>query len=486
MSLTANGPFCDSNTIYPCPDPLSVWLIPGDNSGYSAANLLNKDRLVTFPLIKRSLIIWLLLMLIPLIGVPGIQLYQQWQALNKAFQEVELQIAYRLTQNAAVLPLISPGSDAKALNHKFPQIVAIEPLPAGSAQEVRITLADNGRYWLNNPWQNVRELVDFRPVIATALQQAEFSHLTLSWQENVLLTAGSGQSGGNWHWSTTFAQEIQPFKLTANASANWAAVKIWPSLLLALVLSGLVLMLHQLQRQRQADRRAHFYQHAQLNALGEITAGMVHEINQPLTAIQTWLQGAQRLVAKGDLSLLPKALEGALGQTQRIALLLQRFRDHLEQREVKMEAVDVKRLWGHVEDLLAREIREGEITVQRDFATPSPLARADRLWLEQVLHNLLSNAVQAQRAQRKGWVRIQCAVEDRSVLITLTDGGRGFSQEGLEQALMPFYTTRAEGIGLGMTLAETLVLRMNGTIRLSNQESGGACIQLRFQLWEKP
>ncbi|PRB59565.1 two-component sensor histidine kinase [Erwinia billingiae] len=447
--------------------------------------MLIKDLLVTFPLIKRSLIIWLLLMAIPLMVVPGIQLYQQWKALNKAFQEVELQIAYRLTQNAAVLPLISPGSDAKALNHKFPQIVAIEPLPGGSSEEVRITLADNGRYWLNNPWQNVRELVDFRPVIAAALQQAQFSHLTLSWQENVLLTAGSGQSGGIWHWSTTFAQEIQPFELTADASANWAAVKIWPSLLLALLLSGLVLLLHQLQRQRQADRRAQFYQHSQLNALGEITAGMVHEINQPLTAIQTWLQGAQRLVAKGDLSLLPKALEGALSQTQRIALLLQRFRDHLEQREVKMEAVDVKRLWGHVEDLLAREIREGEITVQRDFVTPAPLVRADRLWLEQVLHNLLSNAVQAQSAQRKGWVRVQCRVDDRSVLITLTDGGKGFSEEGLKQALMPFYTTRAEGIGLGMTLAETLVLRMNGTIRLSNHEAGGACIHLRFQLWEK-
>ncbi|MGB9096161.1 sensor histidine kinase [Erwinia sp.] len=440
---------------------------------------------MTFPLIKRSLIIWLLLMVIPLAILPGLQLYQQWKALNTAFEEVELQIAYRLTQNAAVLPLISPGSDAKALNHKFPQIVDIEPLPAGSSQEVRITLADNGRYWLNNPWQNVRELVDFRPVIASALQQAEFSHLTLSWQENVLLTSGNGQAGGLWSWSTTFAQDIQPFKLTANASPDWAALKVWPSLLLALVLSALVLALHQLQRQRQADRRAQFYQHSQLNALGEITAGMVHEINQPLTAIQTWLQGAQRLVEKGDLSLLPKALEGALGQTQRIALLLQRFRDHLEQREVKMEAVDVKRVWGHVEDLLAREIREGEITVQRDLVTSAPQIRADRLWLEQVLHNLLSNAVQAQSAQRKGWVRIQSKVEEHSLLLTLTDGGKGFSEEGLKQALMPFYTTRSEGIGLGMTLAETLVVRMNGTITLSNHDAGGACVQLRFQLWEK-
>lgn len=437
--------------------------------------------MLIFPLIKRSLIVWLLLMLIPLVVLPGVQLYQQWKTFEAAFRNVEQQIAYRLTQNAAVLPLISPGSDAAALNHKFPQIVAIEPLPAGSSEEIRITPDVNGRYWLNNPWQKVRELVDLRPVMDAALNEAEFRHLTLYWQGKVLLVSGAAEPDGIWRWSTTFAQQIQPFTLTASASPQWQSVKLWPPLLLALLLSAMMIFLHQRQRQHQADRRAQFYQHSRLNALGEITAGMVHEINQPLTAIQSWLQGAQRLLAKGDLTLLPNALQGALDQTQRIALLLQRFRDHLDQREVALQDVELKRVWGHVEDLLAREIHEGEIAIQREFTPPGVVIRADPLWLEQVLHNLLSNAIQAQSAQRKGWVRVQCQSEDNNVVLTLTDGGKGFSEEGIKQALMPFYTTRQEGIGLGMTLAETLMVRMNGNITLSNHVGGGACVQLRFE-----
>lgn len=440
---------------------------------------------MTPPLIKRSLIVWLILMLIPLVLMPGVQLYQQWKSFEASFQALETQIAYRLTQNAAVLPLISPGSDAAALNHKFPQIVAIEPLPANASQEIRITPADNGRYWLNNPWQQVRELVDFRPVIDDARKQSGFRHLALNWQGTVLLSSRAQESVGWWHWTTTFAQELQPFTLTASASPRWQALALWPPLLLAALLTLMMVFVHQYQRQRQADRRAQFYQHTRLNALGEITTGMVHEINQPLAAIQNWLKAAQHLLAKGDVSQIPAALEGALGQTQRIASLLQRFRDHLEQREVTLGAVEIKRVWTRVEDLLAREIREGDITVQRDFSPPSLQVKADPLWLEQVLHNLLSNAIQAQSSQRKGWVQVHCRREEESVMLTLTDGGRGFSTEGMEQALMPFYTTRSEGIGLGMSLAETLMLRMNGKITLSNHAGGGACIQLHFQLWEQ-
>lgn len=439
---------------------------------------------MTVPVIRRSLLMWTILMLMALIIPTSVQLCQQWQKFNRAFEYVEQQVAYRLTQNAAVLPLISPGSNAAELNHKFPQIVAIESLPDSTEMDHRITPDGKGRYWLNNRWQKVRELVDLQPVVAAALQHQPFHRLTLNWQNTVLFSVGSSKVRGLWHWSATFSQEIQPFTLTASASPQWQAIKVWPALLLAILATALSLLLHQFQRQRQADRRAQFYQDSRLNALGEITTGMVHEINQPLTAIMNWLQGARLLLAKGDLALLPDALDKALEQTQRIALLLQRFREHLEQREVVLNAVDVKQTWLRVEDLLGREIREGNIVIQRHFGPHPIVVNADPLWLEQVLHNLLSNAIQAQNQQKKGWVQIRCRTEGNHVLVTLTDGGTGFSKEALEQALMPFFTTRNDGIGLGMTLAETLVLRMNGKITLSNHADGGACIQLQFQTGE--
>ncbi|NEM19018.1 two-component sensor histidine kinase, partial [Escherichia coli] len=107
---------------------------------------------------------------------------------------------------------------------------------------------------------------------------------------------------------------------------------------------------------------------------------------------------------------------------------------------------------------------------------------ADRLWLEQILHNLLSNAIQAQQESTHGWVRIDSQKNEKGILVTLTDGGPGFSPEALQNAFMPFFSGRPGGTGLGMTLTETLITRMAGSIALGNAPQGGA--QIRLQLAE--
>ena len=206
----------------------------------------------------------------------------------------------------------------------------------------------------------------------------------------------------------------------------------------------------------------------------------MHEINQPLTAAQTWIQGAQRQLQQDNGQAVSQALAAALTQMQRISALLTRFREHVVQEKVILRETDLVHCWLQVVNLLEHERRAEHITVSHAFAPGATTVLADRLWLEQVLHNVLSNAIQAQQFDTPGWVKIESQKNESGVLITITDGGPGFSQEALQHAFMPFYSGREVGIGLGMTLTESLMTRMNGSITLGNAPQGGA--QIRLQL----
>ena len=126
--------------------------------------------------------------------------------------------------------------------------------------------------------------------------------------------------------------------------------------------------------------------------------------------------------------------------------------------------------------------RRAERVAVTHAAAPGPtFVIADRLWLGQVLPNLPRSAIQAQQANGQGWVRIESQKSTDGIKITVTDGGPGFSPEALQNAFMPFYSGRKEGIGLGMTLTESLMTRMNGTLSLGNSPEGGATIVLQLE-----
>ncbi|PKH20492.1 two-component sensor histidine kinase [Enterobacterales bacterium CwR94] len=430
---------------------------------------------------KAGFAIWLLLCLLTAIAMGVWQVRQLHQHYNDTFYTLQRTLSNLLTQNETFLPLLSGDESLETLRHKFPQVVAIEKIGERPLQGERVEPASDGRYWLYNPYRRTRFLIDLQEPLN---QTQPFHYLALTWHQQVVVQRGDKQAGSFWQWRQQLTHPLQPFTLQAEANPQWQQLPLLPMLLMsgvwfALIATVLVL-LHGRKEKRQADERAHYYQHSRLNALGEITAGMVHEINQPLTAIQNYVHSAQRLVAKQNYALLPDALTAVLTQTQRIGDLLKRFRDNVSQKEVQLEAVNIVELTSRVASLLEREIRLGQIQLRTQFLTGSERVCADALWLEQIFHNLISNAVQAQQGQPQGMVSVASARDGEQVEIRITDAGPGFSDEALAQAFMPFYTTRKEGIGLGMPLTETLILRMNGQIALSNLPAGGACVTVRL------
>lgn len=428
-------------------------------------------------LFRRTVIVWLLACLISGVLLYAEQIRRQFWERDREFSTRYSTLSAVLTQNESVLPLLNGEEDLAGLRKKFPHILALEKTSGRALNAARVESTRDCQYWLYNPWRQIRVLIDLAPLLST---QHTFDALAIRFND----ADNAPPAGAFWHWQRTFTQPTQPFTLMATAKPHWLAVSWWvyPFLFFgwAVLIAAASLLLWQRRQRQHAEQRAHYYQHARLNTLGEITAGIVHEINQPLTAVQTWIQGAQRQQQQANPQAVSQALAAALVQTQRISALLTRFREHVVQEKVTLRDIDLKPCWQQVVDLLEHERRSEHIAVSHAFAAGATRVLADRLWLEQVLHNLLSNAIQAQQECAQGWVKITSEKRENWIYITLTDGGPGFSPEALQNAFMPFYSGRKEGIGLGMTLTESLMTRMNGSITLGNAPQGGA--QVRLQL----
>ena len=428
-------------------------------------------------LIRRALMAWIMVCLLSSVLLYAEQIRRQFWERDREFTALFSSISAVLTQNESVLPLLNGDEDLTALRKKFPQILALEETHDRALDAARVEPLNDEQYWLYNPWRQIRVRIDLRPLLTAA---HEFSPLHIN------LSATSPEpSKAFWHWQRNFPQHTQPFTLVADAEPRWLNIawSLFPLLFLgwaAVIAVGAGAVWQRLQRQN-AERRAWYYQHARLNTLGEITAGIVHEINQPLTATQTWIQGAQRQLAQGNTQAVSSALGAALTQTQRIGELLTRFREHVVQEKVTLSEIDLAECWQHVGNLLEHERHSEHITVSHDFPVDASTVQADRLWLEQVLHNLLSNAIQAQQENARGWVHITSQRKNEVIEIIMTDGGPGFSPDALQNAFMPFYSGREKGIGLGMTLTESLMMRMNGSITLGNAPQGGAQIVLQLE-----
>lgn len=421
----------------------------------------------------RGLAAWLVVSLLCCALLYAEQIRRQYWQFDRAFTSLFSAINTALTQNESVIPVLSGDEDLALLQQKFPQIEALEKTIALPLDAPRVEKLSPTSYWLYNPYRQIRVRINLAPFFQSA---PHFSTVRLS------MSTPSSLEPERWQWTRQFQQHFQPFTLQASATPQWFAVAWQPHALVIFVWGVIVSVLMLLlwgRKQQQSDRqRADYYQHARLNTLGEMAAGVVHEINQPLTATQMWLQGGMRQLDNGKPEEALHAMRSALTQTQRISELLTRFRGHLSQEDVTLAAVNLAHSWQRVGNLLEHEPGSEHIRITHSFQALH--VRADRLWLEQVLHNLLNNAIQAQSSRGEGWVHITSKASGERICVTLTDGGPGFSAEALKLALMPLYTERKDGLGLGLTLCESLMTRMGGSLGLANRPDGGAEISLWF------
>lgn len=243
------------------------------------------------------------------------------------------------------------------------------------------------------------------------------------------------------------------------------------------------------RKQREARRRAEellrLGQVARLNTLGELSAGMAHELNQPLTALLASTQATQRLLREPspDIATAQAAMEQAVQQARRASDVVGRLRKLVE-RPDHSSAAPVS-LQAAVQDalhLLAPELQRRAIATELHAEAGLPRALADPVALQQIIHNLLMNAAQAlenaPQAQRKIVLRLvrKSAVGAAQLQLSVRDTGPGIATADREHVLEPFYSTRAGGLGLGLPLCESLAQSMGGSLVLApaKETHGGA------------
>ena len=300
--------------------------------------------------------------------------------------------------------------------------------------------------------------------------------------------------GGRWRFEfhKHLAAASQPFDVVAVQEVGWQALPWGRMLAWAAAMAALLATLATLQRQRAARRRAEellrLGQVARLNSLGELAAGMAHELNQPLTAVLANTQAASRLLQEDppELDTARGAMRQAAEQARRAAGVVARLRRTVERPE----------LGGQVQPVLLDEaVRNALYLLEPEFsrrgaapvldADATPLAvLAEPVALEQIIHNLLMNALQAveQVGSERRRVTLGLRAEHGQGVLSVHDQGPGMAPQVLARVFEPFFSTRHGGLGLGLSLCETLAGAMGGTLTASSPASGGAQFRLSLPL----
>ena len=286
------------------------------------------------------------------------------------------------------------------------------------------------------------------------------------------------------------ATESQPFDLVLERSIGWSDLP-WTAMLLWTAFAGVGCGLAwSYDRQRRGRTRAEellrLGQTGRLSALGELSAGLAHELNQPLTAVMASTQAAGRLLdeSPADLATAREAMAQAAGQARRAAEVLNRLRRLIERPggPDAVRVVDLRESVDKTLDLLGPEFRSRsvQLSLQGDRRLT---VSADPVGLEQIIHNLLTNAMHAleQVPQQERRVELSLSVADdrRFAIMKVADTGPGLPVDHLPRVFEPFFSTRPGGLGLGLSLCETLATSMGGRMAAANRPVRGAV----FTLW---
>lgn len=217
---------------------------------------------------------------------------------------------------------------------------------------------------------------------------------------------------------------------------------------------------------------------SRLNTVSELATGIAHEINQPLAAIMSFTQASLRLLAedKPDIERASEALAEAVSQTRRAAGILERLRAFVGRRGLQFEPVAINQVVVNALTLLSSKISSGSVRVSLSTEPSLPVS-ADALQLEQVMVNLVQNAVEAMQALPEECRLLQVSTQmlgDR-VHVHVTDSGPGLPPALQEQLFTRFFTTKADGMGLGLSISQTILEAAGGDLDASTTAAGGAC-----------
>ena len=244
----------------------------------------------------------------------------------------------------------------------------------------------------------------------------------------------------------------------------------------------------QLEERERHQAEAMAYQ-SRLTTLGEVASALAHQLNQPLTAIMGYNAGLQRMLGvagdTGNPAVL-NALKHQGDQAAEAGRIVRRIREFLTRRGPQREACDLGAVAHRAVELLQRDLKGGQIELQWALHPDLPLVYADPILMEQVLINLVRNAADALAdARRHRVIRISALqVAPGFVRMDIEDNGAGLGGRTVEQLSAPFYSTKSDGMGMGLAICRSVVEVHHGGMDAGVSALGGARFSFTLPLFD--
>ncbi len=232
----------------------------------------------------------------------------------------------------------------------------------------------------------------------------------------------------------------------------------------------------ELEMQRLRQELSHV---ARVSTVGELTTSLAHELNQPLTAILSNAQAAQRLLAAmpANLEEVQEILKDIVEDDKRASEVIHRLRGLLKPGEVEFRALDVNEMVSEVARLVSGDAVMRKVSIRLELVPGLPPVRGDRVQLQQVVLNLVLNALDAiqESGTRDRTLLLRTTLESSAAIrVAVRDSGVGIGGVEPDQIFRAFYTTKPEGLGMGLAIARSIVESHAGRLEARNNSDGGA------------
>ncbi|MBT2303640.1 sensor histidine kinase [Variovorax paradoxus] len=212
-------------------------------------------------------------------------------------------------------------------------------------------------------------------------------------------------------------------------------------------------------------------------ALGQMSAGVVHELNQPLTAMRTLSESAAILLDKSRFDDVRGNLQRIRGMVDRLARLTSQLKTFAHKSELPLAPVPMAQAAADAQVIVAEASKKNGIAIEVDVQPATLSVMAEEAALGSVLVNLMRNAIDAMQASPRRTLRLEARPQDGRVILRVIDTGPGIPPDILPRLFEPFVTSKpaGTGLGLGLVISAQLVRAMDGTLRAANPPDGGAC-----------
>ena len=223
-------------------------------------------------------------------------------------------------------------------------------------------------------------------------------------------------------------------------------------------------------------------QTAKLAALGQMSAAISHELSQPLTAISNYTENAKSYIQNNDLKMVGQNINYIAKLSEKMAAIIHHIKIFASKRPTEVEQISVNKVISETVWFMQSKFQRREVQLEMTLPKKDVHILANSVRIEQVLMNLISNALESMQKSSVKILNIEVSYNDDLVVIIIRDTGEGLSGDKIESIFKPFYTTKEDehGMGIGLSISRSIIEEYDGILEAFNRPSGGARFEIKL------